>query len=234
MEIAGPTFIKLAQWAASRTDIFPQEMCLRLSKLHSAVYPHPFEFTKKVIENFFNEPLEQVFSEFDQIPIGVGAIAQVYKASIRPEFLKSSQGFGDFNDCSENIKIFLKKPTVAIKVLHPKAEKMIKRDLKILLVFARIFNTIPNMQWLSFPEEVLKFGEMMQSQLDLRIEAYNLLEFQKNFKERYAVKFPTPLIKYSTKDMLIEEYKDALPISLFLENGCGAYGSRIADMGKIH
>ncbi|CAJ0759959.1 17866_t:CDS:2, partial [Entrophospora sp. SA101] len=76
MEIAGPTFIKLAQWAASRTDIFPQEMCLRLSKLHSAVDPHPFEFTKKIIEKFFNEPLEQVFSEFDQIPIGVGAIAQ--------------------------------------------------------------------------------------------------------------------------------------------------------------
>ncbi|CAJ0844932.1 21451_t:CDS:2 [Entrophospora sp. SA101] len=78
MEIAGPTFIKLAQWAASRTDIFPQEMCLRLSKLHSAVDPHPFEFTKKIIEKFFNEPLEQVFSEFDQIPIGVGAIAQVF------------------------------------------------------------------------------------------------------------------------------------------------------------
>ena len=158
---------------------------------------------------------------------------QVYKASIRPEFLESNQYPDDFDDYSENIKIFLKKPMVAIKVLHPRAEKTIKRDLKILLVFARIFNTIPNMQWLSLPDEVLVFGQMMKNQLDLRIEANNLLEFQKNFKERYAIKFPTPLTKYNTKDMLIEEYKDALPINLFLENGCGIYDGRIADMGKF-
>lgn len=99
MEIAGPTFIKLAQWAASRTDIFPQEMCLRFSKLHSAVDPHPFKFTKKTIENFFNKPFEQVFSEFDQIPIGVGAIAQVFILF----FTKGSNNNDDSDDDDNNL-----------------------------------------------------------------------------------------------------------------------------------
>jgi aarF domain-containing kinase len=69
----------LAQWAASRTDIFPQEMCLRLSKLHSSVDPHPFHETKRIIEEAFKIPFEEIFISFDMNPIGIGAIAQVRK-----------------------------------------------------------------------------------------------------------------------------------------------------------
>lgn len=63
---------------------------------------------------------------------------------------------------------------VAIKVLHPGVEKMIRRDLKIMMFFAKVLNSLPGMEWLSFPEEVEVFGEMMMSQVDLRIEANNL------------------------------------------------------------
>lgn len=69
----------MGQWAASRTDIFPQEMCIRLSKLHSAVDPHPFHETKRVIEKAFNRPFEEIFINFDMDPIGIGAIAQARK-----------------------------------------------------------------------------------------------------------------------------------------------------------
>ncbi len=66
----------MAQWAASRTDIFPLEMCDRLSKLHSAVEPHPFYETKRIIEEAFGRPFEEIFIEFDMKPMGIGAIAQ--------------------------------------------------------------------------------------------------------------------------------------------------------------
>ncbi|CAG8732618.1 3111_t:CDS:2, partial [Dentiscutata erythropus] len=68
--------ILLAQWAASRTDIFPQEMCSHLSKLHSSVDAHPFSNTKRIVEKAFNKLFHEIFSEFDEIPIGIGAIAQ--------------------------------------------------------------------------------------------------------------------------------------------------------------
>lgn len=67
---------------------------------------------------------------------------------------------------------------VAIKVLHPGVEKMIRRDLKIMMFFAKVLNSLPGMEWLSFPEEVEVFGEMMMSQVDLRIEANNLGAFE--------------------------------------------------------
>ncbi|CAG8501752.1 17474_t:CDS:2 [Funneliformis caledonium] len=225
MERAGPTFIKLAQWAASRTDIFSKEMCNLLSKLHSAVDPHPFYETKRIVEAAFGRSLEEIFIEFDMKPIGIGAIAQVYKAIIRPEILPSF-----FYDDSNGTDV-IHPPVVAVKVLHPTAEKNIRRDLKILMAFAKIINAIPTMQWLSFPEEVSMFGEMMRDQLDLRIEEANLLEFQNNFRNRRTVKFPKPLTGCTTKNMLIEEYVRALPIKLFLDNGASVFDHMIANMG---
>ncbi|CAG8609640.1 3929_t:CDS:2, partial [Dentiscutata erythropus] len=237
MESAGPTFIKLAQWAASRTDIFPQEMCSRLSKLHSSVGAHPFNDTKRIVEKAFNKPFHEIFSEFDEIPIGIGAIAQVYKAKIHPEILPTEY----YKNYQEDSRAISKKqfkvptgfPTVAVKVLHPTAEKTIQRDLKILMFFAKLINSLPNMQWLSLPEEVSKFGEMMGDQLDLRIEATNLLNFQKNFKNNRFVKFPMPVVEYSTKDILIEEFEEGLPVKLILKQGGEVYDNVIANTGKF-
>ncbi|CAG8715920.1 35133_t:CDS:2, partial [Racocetra persica] len=234
MESAGPTFIKLAQWAASRTDIFPQEMCIHLSKLHSAVGPHPFKDTKRIIEKAFNKPFHEIFSEFDETPIGIGAIAQVYKAKIQPDILPIEYYQGDLKTITKKrFNVPTGFPVVAVKVLHPKAEKAIQRDLKILMLFANLINSLPNMQWLSLPEEVAKFGEMMRDQLDLRIEAENLQNFQKNFKNNRFVKFPMPVLEYSTKDMLIEEFEEGLSIRLILKQGGGVYDQTIAHTGKF-
>lgn len=68
---------QLAQWAASRVDIFPQQLCDRLGMLHSTTQPHPFKHTKNVIEKIFQRRFADVFEQFDQTPIGSGAIAQV-------------------------------------------------------------------------------------------------------------------------------------------------------------
>ncbi|RHZ44212.1 hypothetical protein Glove_750g10 [Diversispora epigaea] len=227
METAGPTFIKLGQWAASRTDIFPQEMCNRLSKLHSAVNPHPFEDTKRIIEEEFKRSFHEVFSAFEKQPIGIGAIAQVYKATIRSEIVTKSS-FNNENDSFDPSKY---NNTVAVKVLHPRAEKTIRRDLKILMVLSKIINAIPTMKWLSLPEEVTKFGEMMHGQLDLHIEAENLLEFRKNFKSRRSIKFPKPIMEYTTKNVLIEEFEEGFPIQLFLEHGGGIFDHMISYIG---
>ncbi|CAG8463858.1 4683_t:CDS:2, partial [Acaulospora colombiana] len=222
METSGPTFIKLAQWAASRTDIFPHEMCNRLSKLHSQVNPHSFEDTKRIIEEEFGKPFHEIFSEIDKKPIGIGAIAQVYKATMRPEILSATP---------HQDSVSKDMPVVAVKVLHPTAEKIIQRDLKILMMFSKILNAVPTMQWLSLPEEVSKFSEMMQEQLDLRKEACNLLVFRKNFKNRRAVEFPIPVTEYTTKNVLIEEFVEGLPLKLFLAKERGIYDHAIAEMG---
>jgi aarF domain-containing kinase len=98
--------------------------------------------------------------------------------------------------------------------------------------FAHFITLFPGMQWLSLPEEVVVFGQMMSQQSDLRHEAENLLTFENNFAHRQVpVTFPRPLKVWSTKDLLVEEYENALPLEAFLKNGGGPYDEQVATIG---
>jgi aarF domain-containing kinase len=121
--------------------------------------------------------------------------------------------------------------SLAIKVLHPRVTKTIERDLKIMSLFAHSLDWIPGAQWLSFPQEVDVFGRMMRSQLDLRNEAQNLLAFERNFQHRPSISFPRPLVDYTSHDVLVEEYADAVPLESFLKEGGGPFDDTIASIG---
>lgn len=98
--------------------------------------------------------------------------------------------------------------------------------------FAHFISIFPGMQWLSLPEEVDVFGTMMFQQLDLRHEAENLLAFEHNFAHRKVpVTFPRPLKVWSTHDLLVEEFENALPLEAFLKNGGGPFDDQVATVG---
>jgi len=265
MERAGPAFIKvlrsgleddrreigtllmceqLGQWAASRSDIFPTEMCEIMSQLHSNAPAHSLQETIRIISTAFDgRSFDEIFEEFDEKPLGVGAIAQVYKAK-----LKSDLGApGDVDDkeprdlrknVRKNVDTLIKSTPqrvpstyVAIKVLHPGVERMVRRDLRIMEFFASVLNAIPTIEWLSLPDEVSQFGEMMRLQLDLRIEAANLTIFRKHFKDRTTAWFPYPYTAFTTRQVLVEEFAQGIPLSDFMENGGGVFQQEIADEG---
>ena len=243
MERAGAAFIKLGQWAASRTDIFPKEMCRIMSELHSNAPAHSLAVTRKTLERAFGRKFEDIFEEFDEKPLGVGAIAQVYKAKLKPELVApSSDGPDEPKTLRERaqktvdpiLKISpqrIPSEYVAIKVLHPKIERNVRRDLRIMGFFAAVINAFPTMEWLSFPDEVTQFGEMMRLQLDLRIEAANLALFRRNFRNRNTAWFPYPYTQYTTRQTLVEEFATGIPLAQFLENGGGVFQKEIADEG---
>lgn len=244
MERAGPAFIKLGQWAASRSDIFPTEMCDIMSQLHSNAPAHSLHETKRIIRRAFDgRAFEDIFEEFDEKPLGVGAIAQVYKAKLKhnlavPADTEVDEPLNLRQNVRKNVDIFIKSTPqrvpsnyVAIKVLHPGVERMVRRDLRIMGFFASMLNAIPTIEWLSLPDEVSQFGEMMRLQLDLRIEAANLTIFRRNFKERTTAWFPYPHTEFTTRQVLVEEFAQGIPLSDFMENGGGVFQQEIADEG---
>lgn len=259
MERAGPTFIKLAQWAGSRQDLFPESLCERLGKLHSNGKPHTLRYTKRVIESVFGRKFDDIFVEFREEPLGIGAVAQVYKAKLRPDVIPPSESrrmkgrqrslsrskarvvkettaptgeSATAPDAASSSSSAIPDASVAIKILHPKVHRTIARDIRIMKFFAHLINVFPGAEWLSFPEEVEVFAGMMFSQLDLRNEAKNLLRFEDNFSARKEpISFPRPLSKFSTKELLIEQYEDAVPLKHFLNNGGAGFDHRIATLG---
>ena len=246
MERAGPAFIKLGQWAASRSDIFPAQMCKVMSELHSNAPAHSLKHTKRTISTAFGgRHFDEIFEEFHETPLGVGAIAQVYKARLRPDL--ASPDDSDLEQQPEqplrtrvrqNVDAFVKSSPqripsayVAIKVLHPKVERIVRRDLKIMGIFASVINAIPTLEWLDLPNEVANFGDMMRLQLDLRIESANLSVFRNNFRKRTTAWFPFPYSQFTTRQVLVEEFAQGIPLAAFLESGGGVFQKEIADEG---
>ena len=228
-----------------------------MSSLHSHAPAHSLEQTKRTIRKAFDHrPFSDIFEEFDETPLGVGAIAQVYKAKLKPN-LALPGALADDADTADsgsqaptgkikhirhrvrkNVDVLVKSTPqripssyVAIKVLHPKVERMVRRDLTIMTFFARALNAIPTIEWLSLPDEVAQFGEMMRLQLDLRIEAANLPVFRKTFKARTTAWFPYRYPAYTTREVLVEEFAHGIPLEAFLESGGGVFQEEIADEG---
>ncbi|WFD20171.1 hypothetical protein MCAP1_002415 [Malassezia caprae] len=250
MERAGPTFVKLGQWAGSRRDLFPEELCNRFAKLHSNNRPHSFKYTRKVLERVFGLAFDDIFVSFNQEPVGIGAVGQVYKGVLHErllphDYLVEKDKLDRLSETAESIgrelaltyehdESLRRLPgaAVAIKVLHPKVHQTIGYDIKIMRFFAGLINLIPGMAWVSLPEEVDRFAALMVSQLDLRQEASNLQRFERNFAGRGGtVTFPRPLQAFCAEDVLVEEMIEAVPLKHFMKLGGKDYDTRIAEMG---
>jgi ubiquinone biosynthesis protein len=76
----GPAAIKLGQALSTRPDLVGEKAAENLSQLQDDLPPAPFNKIKRTIETSFGAPLESLFSEFDEVPVGAASIAQVHRA----------------------------------------------------------------------------------------------------------------------------------------------------------
>ena len=86
-----------------------------------------------------------------------------------------------------------KEVEVAIKMIHPHVENLVKTDMELLSHIASLIDKFPALEVLSIGETLRQFADAMNSQLDLRFEAKNLLKFAKKFSTESWVLFPSPV-----------------------------------------
>ncbi|CAK7350737.1 unnamed protein product [Dovyalis caffra] len=203
LEKAGPAFIKWGQWAATRPDLFPRDLCTKLSELHSKAPEHSFAYTKKTIERAFGRKLSEIFEGFEEVPVASGSIAQVHRASLRFRYPGKKQT----------------KPTVvAVKVRHPGVGDSIRRDFMIINLVAKISTFIPTLNWLRLDESVQQFAVYMMSQVDLAREAAHLSRFIYNFRRWKDVSFPKPVYPLVHPAVLVESYEHGESVSHYVDD----------------
>ena len=188
IEALGPTFIKLGQILASRTDLLPPAWTDELSKLHSQVVPLPWEQIRPQLEADLGGPPDEVFAEFDPVPIASASVAQVYRARLH--------GGED----------------VIVKVLRPGLRKVIEADLRLL----GHATTVVERQWGELsrykPQEQLRhLATGLAGELDLMSEAANCELLGSVFPDNDNIVFPKIFWQHTGERVLVQEYIDGIP-----------------------
>ncbi|GMH24917.1 hypothetical protein Nepgr_026760 [Nepenthes gracilis] len=201
LEKGGPVFIKWGQWAATRPDLFPGDLCAELAKLHTNAPEHSFDYTKRTIEGAFGRKISDIFESIEAIPVASGSIAQVHRASLR------------FRYPGQKVKPI----EVAVKVRHPGVSESIRRDFLIINAIAKVTKFIPTLKWLRLDESVQQFAVFMMPQVDLAWEAAHLNRFIYNFRQWKDVSFPKPVYPLVHPAVLVETYEHGESVAHFVD-----------------
>ena len=161
LEKLGPIFVKFGQMLSTRRDLLPPDVADELAKLQDQVPPFAFSDVQTSIEAAFGLPLNQIYSQFDEVAIASASVAQVHFAHL------------------------LDNTPVAVKVLRPGISKIINQDLSILKSLAWLLQTTSAEGKRLKPLEVVEeFARHTQHELDLTLEAANCSQLARNFEDK--------------------------------------------------
>jgi ubiquinone biosynthesis protein len=178
----GPTFVKFGQLLSTRPDIVPPDIVFELKALQDAVTPFPFDQARAVVEEELGLTLEQLFVEFDEIPIAAASIGQVHRATLP------------------------NGRTVVVKVQRPNAPRQIEADLELMYQLARLARErVRALEFIDTVAVVDEFARSIRQELDYRIEARNAEQFHRNFAGYPHVRVPRVYWSYSRSRVLTLE-----------------------------
>ncbi|GAB6076284.1 ABC1 kinase family protein [Desulfurobacterium crinifex] len=177
-EKLGPAYLKVGQLLSTRIDILPAKYIMELEKLQDRVPPEPLEEILKSCQY-----LKEHIVEFERTPIGSGSIAQVHWARLK--------------DGRE----------VAVKILRPNAEEVIKQDIKVLKKTVKLLSKyIPFFREFRIPQIVEELEKILIGELDLTTEAAYMELFRKFSNKEPSLYVPEVIWELSKKNVLVIEF----------------------------
>lgn len=218
LERAGPAFIKWGQWAATRADLFPPDLCAELEMLHTQAPAHDFPFTEAAVTSAFGFDVKDLFSDFAALPVASGSIGQIHKAVL--------------SGAGARLTNMKEGSVVAVKVRHPGVSESIERDFALMTAAAKVAEFIPAIRELRLEESLKQFAAPLREQVDLGREGFYLHAFNYNFRKEGNVSFPVPLYPLVAPAVLVETFEEGEHISAYVARGAGApYNSDLAQVG---
>jgi ubiquinone biosynthesis protein len=186
----GPTFVKFGQLLSTRPDIVPPDIIAELRSLQDDVRPFPFADVEQTIREELGQPIERLFTEFDDTPLAAASIGQVHRATLPNGRL------------------------VAVKVQRPNAPRQIEADLSLMYQAAKLAKErIRALDFVDTNEIVDEFARSIRHELDYRLEGRNADRFHKNFAGHPHVAVPRVYWTYTRSRVLTLEYLEGVQLA---------------------
>jgi predicted unusual protein kinase regulating ubiquinone biosynthesis (AarF/ABC1/UbiB family) len=151
-----------------------------LAKLRDAAPTVTFKDMRKVIEEELDDPLDEVFDDFDEEPIAAASIGQVYRATL-------TDG-----------------RAVAVKVQYPGVAAAVRADMQNLGLILRLGKRIaPGLDPQAIGKEI---SERIEDELDYEIEAQNQRTLARIFRGHPFIVIPEVVTSLSRERVLVAEY----------------------------
>ncbi len=166
LEELGPTFVKLGQILSTRPDLVGRSLAEELKQLQDQVPADPPEVVQQIVEDELGQPIEDLFSEFDDRPLASASIGQVHRAR-----LTSGED-------------------VVVKVQHAGVHDVVRKDLEVLTGLAQLLERLPEFAPYRPVETVAEFQRTLRRELDFGREERNLHQFATRFQHNPHVRIP--------------------------------------------
>lgn len=184
----GTTFIKLGQILSTRPDLLPETLIAELSQLQANTPPDSAEVVKKVIQAELGQPPEELFAEFDFVPLASASIGQVHRGR-----LKTGE-------------------PVAVKIQHDEIEDRIHRDLTIMAGLAELLEKhVSELRTYKPASLVRRFRRTLLQELDFAAERRNIEAFANQFADDETIHFPAVYPEFCSRRVLTMELLDGIP-----------------------
>ncbi|KAK6509962.1 hypothetical protein TWF481_004677 [Arthrobotrys musiformis] len=181
MEKNGSIFIKLGQHLSSMTYLLPIEWTSTFVPLQDKCPKSSIEDINRMLQQDTGCTLSELFSEFDEEPIGTASLAQVHRARLR--------------ESGEE---------VAVKLQHPSLAEWVPLDLaltRFALTNIKFFFPEYPMDWLSEEMEL-----SLPVELDFEEEAKNISRVTRHFRSVPNTALVVPRVIWAKKRILVLEY----------------------------
>jgi len=159
---------------------YREEFQRKLAELRDSAPQVSFKEMRKVIEAEFEEPLDEIFAEFETEPIAAASIGQVYRATLHDG------------------------RTVAVKVQYPGVASAVRADLKNLGMIMRLLSRMaPGLDDQGIAQEIrLRIDE----ELDYELEAANQRAMARIFRGHPFVYVPDVVGSLSRERVMVSEF----------------------------